>query len=366
MVTARDALTIHFDREAAWETVERFAALPPEEARAEFGLGKDARDWKVTMAQADLRHSGPTRDRLAPVLYRPFDKRWTYYTGQSRGFIGQPQSLVMSQMLDGPNLGLITTRQTRDDWTCLVTDAVIRHKALATYDINSLFPLYTYVASGEGELFSNGEPERRPNLEPAFLDALAGATGLRFAPGGLTPEDVFHYVYGLFHAPSYRDRYAGFLRSEFPRVLLPPSAQAFRALADVGRQLVALHLLRDVTGASVDYPAAGSHAVEKGFPVYVPPDEEAPDGTTTEGGRVFINPDQHFSGVPEAAWTFRVGGSQVLKKWLDDRRRAGHALTREDRAHYRKTVEALAATPALLDAADAAASAAFGWDGDAP
>ncbi|WP_420456662.1 type ISP restriction/modification enzyme [Rubrivirga sp.] len=383
MVTARDALTIHFDREAAWDTVQRFAALPPEEARTEFNLGEDSTSWAVEQAQADVRRDGPDRDRLAPVLHSPFDRRWTYYTGRSNGFASRPRDDAQQHMLAGSNLGLVTTRQTRDDWTCLVTDAVIRHKALATYDINYLFPLYTYVTSGEGELFSNDEPERRPNLEPAFLDALAEATGLAVAPSQsvvhvevrptspqmvepelIAPEDVLHYIYGLFHAPSYRDRYAGFLRSEFPRVLLPPSARAFRALADVGRQLTGLHLLRDVTGAGVDYPVAGSHAVETGFPVYVPPDEEAPDGTTTEEGRVFINPEQPFSGVPEAAWTFGIGGSQVLRKWLDDRRRAGHTLTREDREHYRKTVEALAATPALLDAADAAASAAFGWDDD--
>jgi hypothetical protein len=55
IVTARDHLTIHETPEKVWNVVQAFVRLDPETAREAFQLGKDARDWKVALAQQDLR-----------------------------------------------------------------------------------------------------------------------------------------------------------------------------------------------------------------------------------------------------------------------------------------------------------------------
>src|SRR5205807_1694706 len=104
IVTARDTLTIHWDIDAAWKTVYDFVSLPSETARTKYNLDKDVRDWKVTMAQADLKSSGPSKSNLVPILYRPFDIRYTYYTGKSRGFHCMPRGDVMRHMLRGGNI----------------------------------------------------------------------------------------------------------------------------------------------------------------------------------------------------------------------------------------------------------------------
>ena len=62
-------------------------------------------------------------------------------------------------------------------------------------------------------------------------------------PAGLTPEDIFHYAYAVFHSPGYRSRYAEFLKIDFPRLPLTGNLELFRALARLGGELVALHLL---------------------------------------------------------------------------------------------------------------------------
>jgi predicted helicase len=85
MMTSRDNLTIKFTPDDIWKTVKRFSELNEAEARAEFKLGKDARDWNVSKAQNDLKSSGPTRTAISEVTYRPFDTRFTYYTGRARG-----------------------------------------------------------------------------------------------------------------------------------------------------------------------------------------------------------------------------------------------------------------------------------------
>ena len=84
IVTARDRLTIHWSKEQVWNTVVPFSGMEPELARLGYDLGDDVRDWKVTWAQQDLIDSGPGRENLVPILYRPFDVRHTYYTGRSR------------------------------------------------------------------------------------------------------------------------------------------------------------------------------------------------------------------------------------------------------------------------------------------
>jgi hypothetical protein len=105
IVTARDGLTIHWSSDEVWRAVTVFSLMEPELARQGYKLGKDVRDWRVKLAQKDLLDSGPMREQIIPILYRPFDVRYTYYTGRSRGFICRPRPEVMRQMLGRENLG---------------------------------------------------------------------------------------------------------------------------------------------------------------------------------------------------------------------------------------------------------------------
>jgi len=200
IVTARDGLTIHWSPDEAWKTVTVFSRMEPELARQGYMLGKDAQDWKVALAQKDLLDSGPTREKIVPVLYRPFDVRHTYYTGHSQGFICRPRPEVMRHMLAGENVALITPKQHKDEFGALTTDAIGAHKSVAAYDINYYFPLYLYPSAHRGDLFAHHEPsERRPNVNPALVQVLAEAYGR--VP---TPEEIFHYVYAVLYAPAYR------------------------------------------------------------------------------------------------------------------------------------------------------------------
>ena len=164
-----------------------------------------------------------------------------------------------------------------------------------------------------------------------------------------TPEDIFHYAYAVFHAPTYRSRYAAFLKTDFPRLPLPPDAATFHALAALGEKLVALHLLEDpgLAKHGIDFPIGGDHVVKKmrGADRYAPPAGDTP-------GRVRLNDAEYFENVPQEAWEFRVGGYQPAAKWLDDR--AGRALTEEDITHYRRMIAAMRETAALLPQVDAA------------
>ena len=78
IVTARDALTIDFDKKEMWSRVQNFIQLDVEAARELYSLGKDVRDWSVIWAQNDVRtHLDETF--TTPISYRPFDNRYIFY-----------------------------------------------------------------------------------------------------------------------------------------------------------------------------------------------------------------------------------------------------------------------------------------------
>ena len=219
------------------------------------------------------------------------------------------------------------------------------HSLAACYDINSVFPLYLY----EEQVAKQGTAAviRRANLKPAFLKAFCDRLGLpqtdRHAlPDGITPEDIFHYAYAVFHSPTYRERYAEFLKRDFPRLPLTSDLALFRDLAEIGQQLVALHLLDTEVAGVLNKPistfaVAGSNVVEK---VRYAENQR----------RVYVNNDQYFNNVPKEAWDFHIGGYQVCDKWLKDRK--GRKLSVDDIQHYQRIVVALLETIRLMQAID--------------
>jgi hypothetical protein len=386
MVTARDSLALAMTAGDLLRTLERFAHMPAEEARKAFALGADARDWRVEWAQDDIVSSGFADAAVKRVLYRPFDWRFTYYTGRTRGFICMPCRETMRHLLQGPNLGLITTRTVeigRGYEHALCSRCLVQHHTVSSKEVNYLFPLYAYDATDEGQTGQRGlfgsqqHAARRANLTPEFTALVAQRTGLSFIEDGVGdleatfgPEDVFHFIYAVLYSPTYRSRYAEFLKREFPRIPVTSDLDLFRALCGLGAELVSLHLMESpaLRQPVIHYPVPGDNVVERGHPKYLAPGE--PDPTTGEplpAGRVYISRDearggrrgQYFEGVPPEVWEYQVGGYQVCEKWLKDRR--GRALSLEDMEHYNGIVVALAETIRLQGEIDEAIVAHGGF-----
>ncbi|MCX6096875.1 MAG: N-6 DNA methylase [Caldiserica bacterium] len=335
IITARDRLAIQWSREEAWQTINRFVNMPPEEAREVFHLGKDARDWKVPLAQEDVRASGPSQDKVVPILYRPFDVRFTYYTGHARGFHAWPVHEAMQHMLAGPNTALITSRMTKgeDFHHVQVTEHIAEVICMSPKTSNNgfVFPLYVYGVAGDSHsemLASDAERPvlRQPNINSRLMTELTERFGT-----AITPENIFAYVYAVLESPTYAQRYAEFLKTDFPRIPFTKDRDIFLKLAELGQQLINLHLMRS---PELDNPISRFCGKGDGTVVKVEYD--------VDRGRVSINPTQYFDGVAPDLWSYQVGGYQVLAKWLKDRK--GRYLTSADSIHYSRVVTALSKT----------------------
>ena len=331
IVTARDHLTIHWTPQQVWTTVLNFVSVDSEIARQAYQLGDDVRDWKVKLAQEDLKKTGPTKENIVPILYRPFDIRFTYYTGRSKGFHCMPRGEVMQHMLD-KNLGFITVRKAPPNSLCnyfFVSEHIISNGAIRSdnQSIDTFFPLYNYPQKYRHDLFFQNESgERVPNLAPKLVEALK-STFKKEPPS----EQIFHYIYALLYSNAYRKKYAEFLKTDFPRVPFTKGYKLFNKLSEKGEELVELHLLKSKKLAKPIAKCEGTGDINV---VKVTYDEKK--------GRVNINPDNYFVGVPREVWEYHIGGYQVAEKWLKDRK--GRVLSSEDITHYAKLVTAIAET----------------------
>ena len=310
IVTARDKLTIHRTPEEVRETVTDFVSLSVDEARQKYNLRRDTRDWKVHFAQADLRNHPDVEQHIQSIYYRPFDPRWTYYTGESRGFHCMPRPENMPHLLP-ENTALCVCRIVKSPvWQhALITDKITENCYISntTSESGHVFPLYLYPNPAELAIST----ERTLNFKPAFLTALSEALALPKIepfdlPESVSPEEILAYIYAVLYSPTYRQRYYEFLKYDFPHIPLPRDIEYFRKLAALGQHLIDWHLLKDVQiSPRHRFEGEGDAVVSK---------------VRYAGGHVWINADQHFTNVPAEVWEYEIGAYQVCKKWLQDRK----------------------------------------------
>ncbi|MBI5385910.1 MAG: N-6 DNA methylase [Verrucomicrobia bacterium] len=383
--TDRDELFFDFDRKELEKRMTTFFSENPPATFLQHYRVEDSSSYDIETRRRERKFSTKAIQRC---LYRPFDFRWLYY---DVGLTSRPAEKVTRHLLAGENIGVITTRQTKEEFGILATSLIAGHKSCAAYDINTIFPLYLYP-NGETEMQGELVPHengRRPNLDAEFVRQFEQSLGLTFVPDGrgnlkktFGPEDIFHYAYAIFHAPSYRERYAEFLKCDFPRVPVVSDLTLFRRLCQCGHRLADLHTMREAGPDTIPFDVTGDNVVEQ--VVYVPPkiarsgeakaravrqaelsaelsneETERPSLPAGPSGRVYINAKQYFEGITPVVWQFRLGGYQVCEKWLKDRK--GRVLTHDDIEHYQRTVSALAETRTLMAQIESLIADHGGW-----
>lgn len=354
IVTARDEFTIHNSKKEVENTISEFLKLDDEEARIRFNLGKDVRDWQVNFAKKDLQNHYPNKGFFTKISYRPFDIKWTYYTGKSKGFHCYPRADVMQHFLKGDNVGLvlekIMTNKNKPFNDCFISKSIYDSHTIGSASYG--FPLYLYPENNEQQIIGQST-KRVPNLNSEIVKQIAEKLGLTFTnekettENTFAPIDILDYIYAVLHSPTYREKYKEFLKIDFPRVPYPKDKDTFWQLVKLGGEIRQIHLLESPTVEKyiTQYPKDGDNVVIK--PRFINSHSSESLGKV---GKVFINNTQYFDNVPEIAWNFYIGGYQPAQKWLKDRK--GRKLEFEDILHYQKIIVALTETDRLMKEID--------------
>ena len=338
--TSRDKVTIQRTEEAVRQVVNDFIGLSETEVRKKYDL-PDSKNWQVQVAQADLRGHPDISEHIVPIRYRPFDTRFTYYTGKSKGFHTYPAPTISPHLLARDNVALCVLRGIRSPvWQhVLVTDQITEKSYISNRSEPTahIFPLYLYPNPDEMELAT----KRSLNLKPAFLKVLSEKLGFsQTEPSGIplciSPTEVLGYIYAVLYNPTYRNRYNEFLKYGFPRIPLPSDIEHFRKLSTLGQNLIDWHLLKNAQVPT-------RHRFEG--------EGEAIVSTVRyESGHVWINTTQYFTDVPAEVWEYEIEAYQVCQKWLKDRK--GSSLHHDEVRRYCAILVAISETLQIMKAID--------------
>ena len=392
--TSRDVFLIDIDLDRLKERVGDYF-------NSELSHEEIARGYPSVMNSSARFNSRAVRDSLLKRdkpdeksgfvrhAYRPFDNRWLYWEAETK-LLDEKRADYKPHVIAG-NIWLIAQQKPRREWSS--PQVIFNIGCLDLMDRGATcFPAWLH---DEGLGLGTDGAQRRPNLSDAaqrYLDRL-----------GLGVDDLFHHALAALHNPTYRETNAGALRMEWPRIPLPGwpdgnsdadvgvASDELRASAARGRELAALldpetpvpgvttGTLRPELAAIAVPTTADGHNMNGGdFALtagwghlgtgdavmpgtgravardYSAPEHEAMGEATIVLGDsaldIHLNGNARWSNVPIAVWNYKLGGYQVLKKWLSYRESKvlGRSLLLEEVQHFTDTARRIAAILGLV------------------
>ena len=378
--TARDGFLVDIDLDRLKERIAYYfdSRIGHEEVLHRYPIAMEtARRFNPRSVRAVLlSRGGPIESGFVRYAYRPFDTRWLYWDADTK-LLDEKRAEYKPHVFED-NLWLSSSHRIRKGETEAQT-AFTRH--IASYHlierVANWFPAWL---RDKGLALDGGGEQRRPNLSAAaqsYLDRL-----------GLGLEDLFHHVLAVLHDPAFRRDNAGALRMDWPRIPLPGwlegdtpgAAREMTESAARGQELaVLLDSERPVPGvttgalwpeiAAIAVPATtnGGNMTGDDFSVtagwghfgqgeavmpglgrivereYTPQEHatlaEAAQTLGDSTFDIYLNDRAYWHNVPATVWDYKLGGYQVLKKWLSYREQGvlGRPLRPEEVQHFTDT-----------------------------
>lgn len=286
--------------------------------------GRFSRGQTAEKIQNDVLSDGT----ITPIAFRPFDSRWTYYSGNSCGWVLWPrEKSTMGHMLAEPtspvgaNIGLVFCKTSRTFFSPFVSQNIIAHRLFsAMCEITYIAPLYLRTESGiTGESWSANLNNEAYNKLTQYLTVKP------------EPIEVFDYVYGILYDPTYCEKYEQYLCRDFPRVPVVNvpveeqnddtfyvSEDLFNEYVSVGARLRKLHLMQ------------AKAPVELVLEPNIPDDMEI-GAVKYKNGILQFNANKCIIGISQDVWEYQIGGHQVLDKWFKEHK--GETLTIDSFTH---------------------------------
>ena len=326
-----------------------------------------------------LSRGGAEQSGFVRHTYRPFDNRWLYWEAETK-LLNEKRPDYKPHVFKG-NQWLVTQRKPRREWSC---PQVITH--LGCLDLvdrgATCFPAWL---RHEIPNLLEDDPQRRPNLSVAAQRYLERV--------GAGVEDLFHHVLAILHDPAYRHANAEALRMEWPRIPIPGwphgdeagAAVTLAKSAERGRKLAQLldpdtpvpgvtqdQLRPDIVAIAIPSTTDGHNMAGDDFALtagwghfrsgdavnpgqgrvvqraYTPEERAAlGDAIATLGPTTYdihLNNRAYWRNVPARVWNYKLGGYQVLKKWLSYRERTilRRPLEPDEVQHFAETARRIA------------------------
>lgn len=253
VVTKRDNLCIQKTKEKMWEAMQDILNLEKNEFYSKYKLPQDVRDWRYEWAREDILNNN-NKDKIQKIAYRPFDIRYIFYSGKSRGFVGWPVPVVSEHFLQSDNVGLIYKRgfPNTQSGQGFATDSIIDFRSWSCSGMQGgdyISPLYLKNTESskdkKNKKDSQADEDSKQgqwieNFTSEFREFIDSKYNEHFSP-----EQILGYIYAVLFHKDYREKYIDFLKIDFPKIPFVESKEKFLTLSALGQELILTHLMQD-------------------------------------------------------------------------------------------------------------------------
>ncbi|GAA6859908.1 hypothetical protein HpHNI38_10620 [Helicobacter pylori] len=230
-----------------------------------------------------------SQEKISVSLYRPFNKQYFYYERELAWSFCSMKKIFPDK--DAQNVVINTGAGNGKDFSTLVSDFIPDHSLISP---NQAYPLYYYDDLG--------------NRYNAISGYALNLFRRHYEDNSIAEEEIFYYIYAIFHHKGYLEKYKNSLAKEAPRIAL---SDDFKELSILGKELAKLHLNyeSEELHASVEYKTL-MNAEEKGY--Y---DVET---MTKKGDRIHYNHHIAITKIPQKAFDYVVNGKSAID-WVIER-----------------------------------------------
>lgn len=315
VATGRDSWATNFDRETVESNIRRTIAHYNSQlsvADSKIDLEPTRVSWNRNFSQDHARNIVHSYDgsKIVPMLYRPFNRQFSYFDRPMNAMVYQIPKLFPTATL--PNLAIGMSGERRREWSCLITDHLPDLESVSKAQWMSL---YTYEPVPEDELAIPDDGEvivdgyrRLENIADATRSAYRGF----YEDPKISKEDIFYYVYGLLHSPTYKEAYKTDLMKMLPRI---PKVKDFWGFSTAGRALGELHLnYESADPYALEEIATG--AIDDKYEFYQV--KKLSFGSRKDRSKIIYNGNITLAGIPDEAYDYKVNGKSALE-WILDR-----------------------------------------------
>ncbi len=248
--------------------------------------------WTRSLKQGFIKNENlqaSSMERMRLALYRPFNRQWLYWDKN----LNEEQSQWAKIFPDNNarNVVINTSLMASRNFSCLIANEITDCQTMAN---NQVYPLYYY--------------DERGNRYYAISGYALNLFRRHYQDNSITEEEIFYYIYAIFHHKGYVEKYKNSLTKEAPRIAL---SKDFKELSTLGKELAELHLNYESgeMHTSVEYKTLMNAEIEGYYDV---------SKMTKKGDSIIYNKNITITKIPKKAFDYVVNGKSAID-WVVER-----------------------------------------------
>lgn len=248
--------------------------------------------WSCTLKQEFIKNKNlqeSHKDRIRLAMYRPFNKQWLYFDKNLNERQYQLPKIFPDK--DAQNVVINTSSMASRNFSCLIANEITDANTMAN---TQAYPLYYYDDLG--------------NRYNAISGYVLNLFRRHYKDNAITEEEIFYYIYAIFHHKGYLEKYKNSLAKEAPRIAL---SEDFKELSVLGKELAELHLNYESgeMHASVKHNLLENAKIEGYYDMVK---------MTKKGDSIIYNKNIAITKIPQKAFDYVINGKSAID-WVIER-----------------------------------------------